>query len=121
CDSTGNNCTSISGAEAQSYTLAAGNVGDTIRVTESANNASGGGGPVASAATSVVQAPALIPSRPVSTTPPTAPGSGTQTGTWTGTGVPARTGSPIVSDAALSGIVKKRPSLTFTVAAGKGA
>jgi len=57
CDSTGNNCTAIAAATGQSYTLAAADVGHSIRVQETASNASGKSSPATSAATAVVQAP----------------------------------------------------------------
>jgi hypothetical protein len=57
CDSAGNNCTAITDATGQSYTLAAADVGHTIRVQETASNASGKSSPAVSAATAVVQAP----------------------------------------------------------------
>jgi len=57
CDSVGNNCSAIAGATSQTYTLSASDVGHTIRVQESATNAGGTGGPVASAPTTVVTAP----------------------------------------------------------------
>src|SRR6185437_2490471 len=52
CDSSGNNCTAISGASSSSYTLAAGDVGHTIRSVVTATNA-GGSGSAASAQTAV--------------------------------------------------------------------
>src|SRR5207245_2347421 len=63
CDSSGNNCASISGATKQTYEVAAGDVGHTIRVQETATNAGGSGTPVSSAATAVVigQPPANVP------------------------------------------------------------
>ena len=57
CDSAGNNCSAITGATSQTYTLTASDVGHTIRVQESATNAGGTGGPVASAPTTLVTAP----------------------------------------------------------------
>src|SRR5205807_160341 len=41
CDSSGNNCASISGATKQTYEVAAADVGHTIRVQETASNAGG--------------------------------------------------------------------------------
>jgi 5-hydroxyisourate hydrolase-like protein (transthyretin family) len=58
CDSSGGNCSDIAGATSQTYTLSASDVGHTIRVQESATNAGGTGGPVASAPTMLVTAPA---------------------------------------------------------------
>ncbi len=56
CDSSGNSCSAIAGATGQTYQLIAGDVGDTIRVQETASNAAGSSGPASSAATGVVQA-----------------------------------------------------------------
>jgi hypothetical protein len=85
CDVSGTNCTAIGGATAQTYTLATGDVGDTIRVQETAENFYGSSAAAAtSAATGVVGEP------PISNTPPGI--SGTPTvgqvllethGTWT--------------------------------------
>src|SRR3989442_14048365 len=58
CDGAGNNCTTISGAIYQSYTLLAGDVGHTLRVQETASNEGGAGSPATSSAT----APASPPS-----------------------------------------------------------
>jgi 5-hydroxyisourate hydrolase-like protein (transthyretin family) len=58
CDSAGSNCSAIAGATSQTYTLSTNDVGHTIRVQESASNAAGTGGPVASVPTTVVTAPA---------------------------------------------------------------
>jgi Domain of unknown function (DUF1906) len=55
CDSTGTECTSISGAHARSYTLARADVGHTIRVIEDAANAAGSGTPASSAQTGSVE------------------------------------------------------------------
>ena len=54
CDPSGEPCTPISGATDQTYTLTAGDVGDTIRVQEAASNAGGAGQPAPSAPTAVV-------------------------------------------------------------------
>src|ERR1019366_8901534 len=56
CDSSGGNCQAITGATGQTYTLAAADVGSTIRVFETASNASGAGSPATSSATTAVQA-----------------------------------------------------------------
>jgi hypothetical protein len=58
CDSVGNNCTAINGATSQSYTLTAADIGHTIRVQETAANATGESAPAVSAATAVV--PSLL-------------------------------------------------------------
>ena len=57
CDAAGNACSPVSGATLQTYTLAASDVGHTIRVEEIASNASGNGAPATSASTGVVQVP----------------------------------------------------------------
>jgi hypothetical protein len=54
CDSLGNSCLPISGALSQTYVLAGGDVGHTIRVQEEAHNAAGAGGPATSTPTAVV-------------------------------------------------------------------
>ena len=56
CDSAGANCSPTTGATAQTYTLAQTDVGHTIRVRETASNASGTGATTSSAATAIVQA-----------------------------------------------------------------
>jgi RHS repeat-associated protein len=57
CNSLGESCLQISGATSQTYVPVAGDVGHTLRVEETATNASGSGR-VASAATAVVTSPA---------------------------------------------------------------
>ncbi|MGA2929218.1 MAG: hypothetical protein ABSG43_25165 [Solirubrobacteraceae bacterium] len=57
CDGYGAACTAIPGATAQTYALAARDVGHTIRVRESAANAAGTSGFANSAATALVYAP----------------------------------------------------------------
>ena len=54
CDASGANCTPIPGATVQSYTLTAGDTGQTLRVLEGAANAIGAGATVSSAATAAV-------------------------------------------------------------------
>ena len=54
CSSTGSNCHAIASATGQGYTLAAGDVGSTIRVIETASNVSGASSPATSSATSAV-------------------------------------------------------------------
>jgi Domain of unknown function (DUF1906) len=61
CDSAGNSCAAISGAAAATYVPTTADVGDTIRVVETATNASGTG----SAATSA-QTAAVLPAQPPS-------------------------------------------------------
>ena len=65
CDATGANCQPITGATGQTYVLAATDLGSTIRVVETASNASGSGTPATSGATAAVSAPA-----PVNVSPP---------------------------------------------------
>ena len=71
CDSTGAGCVTIAGATGQTYTLAASDVGDTIRVLETTSNAGASSQPASSAVTGVVQS---IPSVPV-VQPPSGGGS----------------------------------------------
>ncbi len=58
CDGTGTGCGTIPGADTQSYTLAAADVGSTIRVLETASDVSGPGSAATSSATAVVTPPA---------------------------------------------------------------
>ena len=85
CDSSGNNCTAISGATSQTYVVLASDVGNTIRVEEIASNEGGEGSPATSNATTTV-----IPLPPANNTPPTITGTPQQGkpleehhGTWT--------------------------------------
>ncbi len=57
----GGTYTNISGATSQTYTLTSSDVGDTIRVQETASNSAGAGTPALSAATPTVLAPAPTP------------------------------------------------------------
>ncbi|HEY5198209.1 MAG TPA: hypothetical protein VIJ51_14400 [Solirubrobacteraceae bacterium] len=91
CDGAGSACTAIRGATGQSYTLTAADVGHTIRVQETASNASGGGAPATSTTTAVVGgAPPTTPP-PANTTPPAVTGTATVgrsvgcSSVWTGT------------------------------------
>jgi hypothetical protein len=88
CDSTGANCTNISGAVSGSYTLVGGDVGHTIRAVVTATN-SGGSTSATSLQTAVITAPA--PSPPSNTALPVVSGTTTQgqtlsttNGAWTG-------------------------------------
>jgi hypothetical protein len=88
CDSSGANCTDISGATSQTYTLAGSDVGSTIRVVVTASNASlpGGGSATATSAQT-----ATVASPPTSTAPPAISGIAqagqtltTSNGSWSG-------------------------------------
>jgi hypothetical protein len=59
CSSGGASCAAIAGATSQSYLLVSPDVGDMIRVKETAANDSGTGAPAFSATTAVVAAPPL--------------------------------------------------------------
>ena len=85
CDSSGNNCAAISGATSQSYVPLAADVGHTLRVQETASNASGAGTPASSGASAVVT---VAP--PASSAAPTISGTAQQgmtltehAGSWT--------------------------------------
>ena len=87
CDSAGNNCTDISGATATTYSLAAGDVGHTIKSVVSATNA-GGSGSATSAQTAAVTS--NIPAPPANSTLPAISGTvaqgqalTTSNGSWT--------------------------------------
>ncbi len=84
CNAFGEGCLSIGGATASSYTLAASDVGGTVRVVVSASNA-GGSTPATSAATATV----VLPPAPTNTALPTVSGSAVEgqtlsasKGTW---------------------------------------
>ncbi|HZE07054.1 MAG TPA: hypothetical protein VE127_17630, partial [Solirubrobacteraceae bacterium] len=77
CDWMGNNCSPISGATSQSYTLTAADVGNTIRVLETATNAGGSSSPAASSATG------LVAGQSSGTTPPPPPPPGGSRGVTT--------------------------------------
>ena len=68
CNSSGAGCTAITGATGQSYTVAPSYLGSTIRVQESASNASGGGEAALSAHTATVasDAPTITSFTPTS-------------------------------------------------------
>jgi hypothetical protein len=85
CDSSGNNCVAISGATSSSYTLASGDVGNTVRVVVTASNAAG------SASASSAPTAVVAPLPPTSTAAPVISGQTVQgqtlttsNGSWTG-------------------------------------
>jgi len=92
CDRSGRSCSAIAGATARTYPLTAADVGDTIRVQETASNTHRSHRPAISAPTGVVQ-PAAAPltqpsngSRPVISGATTAGQTLTgSTGAWSGT------------------------------------
>jgi hypothetical protein len=65
CDSSGANCTNITGATASTYTLTTADVGDTVRVVVSVSNAGG-----SASASSTATAKVTAPTPPVEPTPP---------------------------------------------------
>lgn len=86
CDSAGNNCVDIPGATAQTYTLAAVDIGSTIRVIVTATNA---GGPQAY---TTAQTAVVTSNPPAATVNPSISGSAREgstltgnDGSWTGT------------------------------------
>ena len=88
CDSSGNNCTTISGATTSTYQLAASDVGHTVRAVITATNA-GGSTSATSGQTTLVSA--AVTSAPSNTALPAVSGTtsqgqtlSTSNGTWTG-------------------------------------
>ena len=73
CNSSGRGCAAIGGATRRKFTLTSADVGHTIRVQETATNASGASSPAISAATRVVS-----PLPPSNTAPPSISGITTQ-------------------------------------------
>jgi hypothetical protein len=57
CDSSGNNCTNISGASGSSYLLAAGDVGHTVRAAVTVTNASGSASATSAQSAAIQSAP----------------------------------------------------------------
>jgi hypothetical protein len=89
CGANGGSCHNISGATAQTYTLAAADAGNTVRIHVIASNSEGSGTATSNASARIAAAPA--PSGPVVSSPPTVTGDasvgGTLTanpGTWSG-------------------------------------
>ena len=79
CNAAGASCSDITGAISSSYTLAAADVGSTIRVLELASNANGDGATVESTQTTVVQ---VLPTSSSGTPgPPPSPSGGAGTAT----------------------------------------
>jgi hypothetical protein len=76
CDSAGAGCAPIAGATGQTYTLSAADVGNTIRVQETASNAAGAGVPATSGQTAVVTASSPSPSPGPGPSPSPSPGPG---------------------------------------------
>lgn len=74
CDASGANCATISGASANAYVPAAGDVGHTLRVTVTASNA-GGAAAATSAQTVVVAGIAVVNNAPAGTLAPAVLGS----------------------------------------------
>jgi len=71
CNSAGSSCQAIAGATAQTYELAAADVGHTLTVQETASNVSGAGSPATSSATAVVHASPAGGKKPHKATPNT--------------------------------------------------
>jgi hypothetical protein len=69
CDAAGNNCTSITGATAATYTVASADVGKTIRVGVTATNPSGSTSAVSAQTAVVTTTPPPVTTPPVVKTP----------------------------------------------------
>jgi outer membrane protein assembly factor BamB len=92
CDTSGTSCSAIPGATSNSYTLAAADVGDTIRVQETASNPRPIAAPATSAPTAVVQPASAPRTNPSNRLPPVISGTTLagqtltgSTGAWSGT------------------------------------
>ncbi len=86
CNGSGEECEAIDGATAATYDVPSGDAGHTIRVQETASNATGAGAPAVSS-----QTPTVAPHPPVEEAPPTITGSGevnqtltAEEGRWSG-------------------------------------
>lgn len=69
CDAKGDNCAPVANAVKPTYAVAAGDLGHTIRVVETADNAGGPGAPATSDPTAVVAGPSMT--TPTTSTAPT--------------------------------------------------
>lgn len=92
CDSSARSCSAIAGATSQSYTLAGADVGDTIRVQETASIAHQRSRPATSAPTGVVAPATAPPTKPSNSLRPVISGARAtgqtltgSTGAWSGT------------------------------------
>ncbi|HEY2631541.1 MAG TPA: hypothetical protein VGI26_04100 [Solirubrobacteraceae bacterium] len=90
CDALGNNCVNTSGASAQTYTLSASDVGDTVRVVVTATNGGGSTAVTSAPSATIAAVPPPPPSAPVNTVLPAISGATTEgqmlsatAGTWT--------------------------------------
>src|SRR5207249_8742170 len=70
CNSSGGSCAAITGATAQTYTVASADVGATLRVAVTASNSGGASSPASSAQSAVVK-----PAAPTNTALPAISGS----------------------------------------------
>jgi hypothetical protein len=113
CNSSGSSCTEIAGASGQSYTIPPSDLGLTIRVQESAMNASGSGAPALSAQTATVAA--NVPT--ITSFTPTSGLTGSSV-TITGTGFTGASAVQFDGTAASSFTVKSSTQIEATVADG---
>jgi streptogramin lyase len=92
CDSTGNNCAAIAGANGQTYRLTTSDLGHTVRVQEIAANAGGSSAPASSATAGLVLAASSPTAKPSDTSAPVISGETVRgqlltasPGAWAGT------------------------------------